>query len=102
MRKITPPPDPTPLEPILLVPSGPTDSPRRKCFLYSDVVPFAQKLIETAPDRMIWGSDWPHSNSFKPMPNDAHLLDLLMDWAPDEAIRNKILVENPEKLFGFN
>jgi len=51
---------------------------------------------------MIWGSDWPHSNSFKPMPNDAHLLDLLMDWAPDEAIRNKILVENPEKLFGFN
>ena len=69
---------------------------------YSDVAPFAQKLIETAPDRVIWGSDWPHPNWFKPMPNDARLLDLLMDWAPDESVRNKILVENPEGSFGFN
>jgi len=82
--------------------SGPNRFSMEDVLPYSDVAPFAQKLIETAPDRVIWGSDWPHPNWFKPMPNDARLLDLLMDWAPDESVRNKILVENPEGLFGFN
>ena len=70
---------------------------------YTDMVPFAKAVIEVAPDRVIWGSDWPHSNCFKPgtMPNEGDLLDLLALMAPDEKIRHRILVENPARLFGF-
>jgi predicted TIM-barrel fold metal-dependent hydrolase len=51
---------------------------------------------------MVWGSDWPHPNlSLAQKPDDAVLLDLLSDWAPDEAIRHRILVENPQTLYGF-
>lgn len=60
-----------------------------------------QALIERAPNRVLWGSDWPHPNWFKPMPNDADLLDLLLDWAADDAARQRILVDNPAELFGF-
>ena len=56
---------------------------------------------QRAPERLLWGSDWPHPNYFKPMPNDAHLLDLLLDWIPGEATRTRILVDNPSELFGF-
>lgn len=65
---------------------------------YDDVVPFAQALIATASDRVLWGTDWPHPN-VRHMPDDGDLLDLLSSFAPDEAIRNKILVENPRKLY---
>ncbi len=71
---------------------------------YADVVPFAQRLIEIAPDRMLWGSDWPHTGVFDPvrMPDDGRLLDALFDFAPDEAVLHKILVANPIRLLGLN
>jgi len=70
---------------------------------YSDMVPFAQAVIAAAPDRVIWGSDWPHSNNFTPgrVPNEGDLLNLLGAIAPDEATRRRILVDNPARLFGF-
>ena len=68
---------------------------------YDDVAPFARRLIETRPDRMLWGSDWPHVATKLPMPNDGDLLDLLADWAPDDAVRRRILVDNPARLYGF-
>lgn len=68
---------------------------------YADTVPFARTLIEHNPDRVMWGSDWPHPDHFEEMPNDGDLLDLLLDWEPDEAQRQKILVDNPAELFGF-
>jgi 2-pyrone-4,6-dicarboxylate lactonase len=64
-------------------------------------VPFAKKLIDYAPDRVLWGTDWPHPN-VKIMPNDGTLVDLIPLFAPDAAIRRKRLVTNPEKLFGFD
>lgn len=68
---------------------------------YTDVDPIARALIETAPERVIWGTDWPHPVCKIPMPNDGDLLDQLLDWAPDEGVREKILVENPLKLLGL-
>ncbi len=67
---------------------------------YDDVVPFAQALIAAAPDRVLWGTDWPHPN-VRHMPNDGDLVDVLADFAPDEATRNRILIENPERLYDF-
>ena len=68
---------------------------------YPGVTPFAQALIEAGPDRVVWGTDWPHVVFDGFMPNDADLLDLLAVWAPDAALRKKILVGNPAKLYGF-
>ncbi len=70
---------------------------------YADVVPFAQALIAAAPERMIWGSDWPHSAYFDAagMPNDGDLFNLLLEFAPDDATRTRILVDNPARLFGY-
>lgn len=68
---------------------------------YSDTLPFAQKLIEAAPQRCVWGSDWPHVANWGVMMSVADLLDLLADWVPDEKLRNRILVDNPQRLFGF-
>jgi len=70
---------------------------------FMDMVPFAQEVVAVAPERVIWGSDWPHGNTFTPgrTPNEGDLLDLLAVIAPDEAVRHKILVSNPAKLFGF-
>lgn len=71
---------------------------------YDDVVPFARALIDVAPDRMVWGTDWPHSAYFDPakMPNDGVLMNLLPEFAPEEGVRNKILVDNAARLFGFS
>ena len=69
---------------------------------YTDVDPIARALIETAPARVIWGTDWPHPVCKIPMPNDGDLLDQLFDWAPDESVREKILVDNPLKLLGLD
>jgi predicted TIM-barrel fold metal-dependent hydrolase len=68
---------------------------------YSDVVPFARALIDLAPDRLIWGTDWPHSGYFEQsrMPNDGDLVNLLLDFAPSEETRKRILVDNPSRLF---
>lgn len=68
---------------------------------YDDVTPFARAIIEANPDRVIWGTDWPHPFMKGNMPNDGALLDQLTDWAPDPAVRKKILVDNGEALFGF-
>ena len=63
--------------------------------------PQAKALIEANEDRVIWGTDWPHPAFKGNMPNDGALLDQLIDWAPIEARRHKILVTNSEKLYGF-
>jgi predicted TIM-barrel fold metal-dependent hydrolase len=71
------------------------------CPPYPNVTPFAQAIIEAGPDRVVWGSDWPHVVFEGFMPNDADLLDLLAVWAPDAALRKRILVDNPAALYGF-
>jgi predicted TIM-barrel fold metal-dependent hydrolase len=68
---------------------------------YRSVVPFAQALVQARPDRILWGSDWPHVMYKGNMPNTTELFDLLLDWVPDEKARTKILVDNPAALFGF-
>jgi predicted TIM-barrel fold metal-dependent hydrolase len=67
---------------------------------FADAVPFAQALIAAAPDRILWGTDWPHPN-VKHMPNDGDLVDLIPLMAPDPALQKKILVDNPARLYGF-
>ena len=67
---------------------------------YDDVTPYARALIAAAPDRILWGTDWPHPN-VRHMPDDGDLLDHLVDFAPDEVVRNRILVDNPQRLYGF-
>jgi len=68
---------------------------------YHDVTPYAKALIAANEDRIVWGTDWPHPSLKGNMPNDGALLDQLADWAPDEAVRKKILVDNAEALYGF-
>lgn len=71
-------------------------------FPYSDTARFARAVIEAAPERVIWGSDWPHVAHFdKPMPNDGDMLGLLAEWEPDAARRAMILRDNPARLYGF-
>jgi predicted TIM-barrel fold metal-dependent hydrolase len=67
---------------------------------YADVNKVGQAYVQAAPERMVWGSNWPHPNETD-KPNDAVLFDLLAVWAPSEATRHRILVENPETLYGF-
>ena len=67
---------------------------------FKDAGPIAQALIAAAPDRMLWGTDWPHPN-VKAMPNDGDLVDLVPLYAPDEKVRHKLLVDNPAQFFGF-
>jgi predicted TIM-barrel fold metal-dependent hydrolase len=79
-------------------------SPRpsqQKVLPFDDMLPFIHQLVERAPERLLWGSDWPHPNYVNPMPNDADLIDLMADWVPDAATRKRILVDNPAQLFGF-
>jgi predicted TIM-barrel fold metal-dependent hydrolase len=68
---------------------------------YADVNKVGRAYVEAAPERMVWGSNWPHPNETD-KPNDAVLFGLLADWAPNEATRRRILVENPETLYGFS
>ncbi|MCX8134480.1 MAG: amidohydrolase family protein [Roseococcus sp.] len=70
-------------------------------FPYADTHAMARAAIAAAPQRILWGSDWPHVNHFAPMPNDGDLLGLLAEWAPEKALRRAILVENPAALYGF-
>jgi D-galactarolactone isomerase len=67
---------------------------------YADITKVAQAYIKAAPERMVWGSNWPHPNETT-KPDDALVFDLMSQWAPDEATRNRILVQNPETLYGF-
>jgi predicted TIM-barrel fold metal-dependent hydrolase len=79
---------------------------------YADVVPLAQALIAANPDRVVWGTDWPHPTGTPPggkstdvtpllQIDDGRLLNQLPVWAPDPAIRKKILVDNPARLYAF-
>lgn len=67
--------------------------------LYEDVVPFARRLVETFPDRVLWGTDWPHPNLTDHVPDDGRLLDYVPLIAPTAALRQKLLVENPGRLY---
>jgi D-galactarolactone isomerase len=67
---------------------------------YADKRAVAEAYLKAAPERMVWGSDWPHPTE-KNKPNDATLFDLLTEWAPDASLRDRILVSNPEALYGF-
>ncbi len=68
---------------------------------YADASAIAKTLVEHAPERMLWGSDWPHPTERDAKPDDAVLFDLLAEWAPQEATRHRILVDNPARLYGF-
>jgi hypothetical protein len=69
---------------------------------YPSVTPLARALVAQNPDRMLWGSDWPHVNMHgRQMPNDGDLFDLLLDWVPDATQRQRILADNPKFLYGF-
>jgi D-galactarolactone isomerase len=67
---------------------------------YADTSKVAQAYAKAAPQRMVWGSDWPHPTE-KDKPNDAILFDLLASWVPDDATRKRILVDNPAALYDF-
>ena len=67
---------------------------------FDDAVPFAERLIEMAPDRVLWGTDWPHPNISKDMPNDGGLVDLMFNFCTDPLLRQKLLIDNPMKLYG--
>jgi len=68
---------------------------------YDDMTPFAQALVAAAPDRLVWGSDWPHVLLERTMPNDGDLVDQIAVWVPDAEVRRRILVDNAERLYGF-
>jgi len=68
---------------------------------YPDVTPLAHAIIEANADRVVWGTDWPHPKHDGAMPNDGEMCDRLLDWIPDVTIRNRVLAENPAKLYGF-
>ena len=68
---------------------------------FTDAVPFAQALLKVAPDRCLWGTDWPHPNIKKHMPNDGDLVDLIPLFMPDAELQRKVLVDNPHRLYGF-
>jgi predicted TIM-barrel fold metal-dependent hydrolase len=74
---------------------------KQETFPFDDMLPFVRRLVERYPNRLLWGSDWPHPQYFKPMPNDVDLLDQMLDWAPGEGTRKRIFVDNPVECIGF-
>lgn len=68
---------------------------------FYDAIPYAQKLVAIAPERILWGTDCPHPNIKEHMPNDADLLDLFPLMVPDEKLQKQILVDNPARLYGW-
>jgi 2-pyrone-4,6-dicarboxylate lactonase len=68
---------------------------------YSDTRRMVEAVVEAAPDRILWGSDWPHVIHYRTMPNDGDLFNLLADWVPDPGMRRRILVDNPARHYGF-
>jgi 2-pyrone-4,6-dicarboxylate lactonase len=73
----------------------------RAALPYAECDALAQALVATAPQRLVWGSDWPHVMLRGEMPNDAELVELIGRWLPDEALRQQVLVDNPAVLYGF-
>ena len=69
---------------------------------YDDAVPLTEALVEAAPDQLVFGTDWPHVRLKTPMPDDGALVDEFMRWiGNDAAIAQRILVDNPARLYGF-
>ena len=69
---------------------------------YDDVGAREKALVKAAPERMLWATNWPHPSSpADNKPDDAMLLDVMLDWIPDETTRRKALVDNPARLYGF-
>ncbi|MCW5772215.1 MAG: amidohydrolase family protein [Rhodospirillaceae bacterium] len=82
--------------------SAPYETSKTGAPRYADVGVLAKALIRAAPERMLWATNWPHpSVPRERMPDDADLLDLLLDWAPSDAVRRRILADNPAELYGF-
>ena len=74
---------------------------KQESFPFDDMLPFVHTLVERYPNRLLWGSDWPHPQYFKPMPKDVDLLDQMLDWVPEESTRKRIFVDNPAECLGF-
>jgi predicted TIM-barrel fold metal-dependent hydrolase len=68
---------------------------------YEDAAPLARAYLALATDRVVWGSDWPHVVTNYGVPDDAELIDLLLEWTPDDSVRRKVLVSNPARLYGY-
>ena len=68
---------------------------------YADMKPLAKAFVKEVPERVLWGSDWPHPTEPHTKPDDAALLDVLQEWIGDEATRKRVLVANPAALYGF-
>ena len=68
---------------------------------YDDVKPMAQELIDAAPERIMWGTDWPHPNKYEVNPNDGDLVNAFGEWVQDEAMRQKIMTDNPGEFYRF-
>jgi predicted TIM-barrel fold metal-dependent hydrolase len=68
---------------------------------YEDMEPFHQAFLSANPERLVWGSDWPHVHMSADMPDVGHLVDLFDRWTADAALRKRILVDNPGTLYGF-
>jgi 2-pyrone-4,6-dicarboxylate lactonase len=66
---------------------------------YKDVLPFAKRIVETFPDRVLWGTDWPHPNLKNHMPDDGLLVDYIPHIAPTKELQQKLLVDNPTRLY---
>jgi D-galactarolactone isomerase len=82
--------------------SAPYETSKTGAPKYDDVSKLARALVKHAPERMLWASNWPHPSARKPSPpDDADLLDLLLDWAPEAGVQKKILADNPAELYGF-
>jgi len=77
-----------------------TDRISKQKYPYADAIAFPRDLAAHAPERVVWGTDWPHPNH-SAMPNDGELVDLIAEIAPNERTRKLMLVDNPAKLFGF-
>lgn len=68
---------------------------------YADTLPLGRALVQAAPERLVWGSDWPHTTEASGTVNDADLVDLLQAWCGSTAVMDRILVDNPAQLYGF-
>ena len=68
---------------------------------YPEAKPFHEALVRANPERLVWGSDWPHPRIEGAMPDAGKLLDLFNEWTPDAGTRKRILADNPAKLYGF-
>ena len=69
---------------------------------HRDMLPMIEAVVRARPDRLLWGSNWPHPICPVAMPNDGDLADLIPLWLPDEALRQSVLVDNPARLYGFD